>query len=43
MENVKPCVHDRQEYMEMSWGEESWKCLNCGQISLRYIDCGQGG
>lgn len=37
------CTHERQEYQEMSWGEEAWRCLDCGEVSLRYMDCGSGG
>ena len=36
------CQHDRQEYREMSWGEEMWVCLDCNEVSLRYIDCNGG-
>lgn len=39
---LQGCQHERQEYREMSWGEELWVCLDCNEVSLVYRDT-QGG
>lgn len=39
------CTHEatRWEYKDCKDGEETWRCLDCGESVIRYIDCGLGG
>lgn len=39
------CLHEesRWEYQDCKGGEETWRCLDCGELLTRYIDCGTGG
>ncbi len=36
------CDHDRQEFIGMADSEETWRCMGCAEIILRFIDCGSG-
>lgn len=35
------CTHEesRWEWRGVSWGEEEWLCMDCGETLLRPLDC----
>lgn len=37
------CNHDRQEFIEMAWGADWLRCLDCMEVIERPQDCTGGG
>lgn len=37
------CSHDRQEFIEMAWGADWLRCLDCMEVIERPQDCTGGG
>jgi len=33
------CKHDRQEFVDCSNYEQTYKCLGCGETIISFIEC----